>query len=161
MIELLVALMVMAIALAVGVPAFQNSVANSNLRSTTMDLVTALNTARAEAVSRRTPIRVKPAAGGWKDGWLVDYAPSKADGTQSEDLQRYEPQGSSTIEKTGDTGAIDFRSDGMVEKVSTGTVGTATFLVCDGRPDERGRTITVNRFGKLDNQVHADGSTCK
>lgn len=160
LIELIIAVFVLALALGFGVPAFQNSIANSNMRGTTMDLITAVNTARAEAVSQRKPIQLKAVAGGWSDGWLLDYDKDEADGTQTEDLQSFETRGSVTVAKSDNNDAINFQANGMVYDVGKGAISDVTFTVCDGRDDERGRTITVNRFGKLENVTHADGSIC-
>lgn len=160
LIELMIAVFVLALALGFGVPAFQNSMANSNMRGTTMDLIMALNTARAEAVSQRKDIQLKPVAGGWGDGWLIDYNKDEADSSQDEDLQGFETRGTVTVSKADNNGAINFQSNGMVYDVGKSAVSDVTFTVCDGRDDERGRTIRVNRFGKLENVTHADGSTC-
>lgn len=167
LIELMIAVFVLALALGFGIPAFQDSIANANLRGATMDLITAINTGRAEAVSQRKEIRLKPVGGDWSDGWLLDYGYDTGasdwdsnDATQTEPLQRFEVSGTVTVTKIGNTDPVDFQGAGLVEDTSTNSIAGVSFRVCDGRDDEIGRTITVNRFGKLDNTVHADASTC-
>lgn len=163
LIELLIAMVVLAITLAFGVPAFQDSTANSALRSTTMELVTALNAGRAEAVSRRSTLELKPADGSddnWESGWLLDYDPGEPDATQDADLQSFSVRGSVTIDETsGHDKPILFRSNGIME-VKGGGPATYSFLICDDRDDEEGRTITINRFGQVTNTRHAGPGTC-
>ena len=168
LIELMIAVFVLALALGFGIPAFQDSIANSNLRGATMDLITAINTGRAEAVSQRKEIRLKPLGGDWNNGWLLDYGIADVatddwdsnDAAQAEPLQRFEVSGTVTVTKIGNTDPVDFQGAGLVQDTSTNSISGVSFRVCDGRDDEIGRTITVNRFGKLDNTVHADSSTC-
>lgn len=164
LIELMIAIMVLAIALSFAVPAFQNSMANSALRSSTMELITAVNAARAEAVSQRKQIALKAVNDDWNDGWLVDYSEGAAgwdddDAGQTEPLQRFERRGTVDVEESGAITLVEFQPTGLMTD-DTGNAETLTFTICDGRDDEIGRTIQVNQFGKLQNQVHADASVC-
>jgi len=67
--ELMVTLVVAAIVLSLAVPSFQRTVANNAVRSTTSDLVSALNAARAESMSSRAMVTVSPQGGDWGNGW--------------------------------------------------------------------------------------------
>lgn len=138
LVELMMTLMVAAILLAVAVPSFRAVTANNALRTTTADLVTAIHTARAQAVNQRAPVTLA-ASGSWSDGWTLDYADT---GTIMTD-QTFTPAGGVTI-STGVT-TLTFRPSGLVS-------ATATFSVCDGRSGETGRKIVVGRFGTVDNQ---------
>lgn len=79
LIELMVAVTVMAILLGVGVPSFRSFIAANRLSSSSNELVGALALARSEAVRRGTRVTVCKSAdgaacttaGGWQQGWLV------------------------------------------------------------------------------------------
>lgn len=77
-IELMVAITVMAILLGLAVPAFQDSTLASRLRASSTDLIASANLARSEAIKRRTPVSMCVSAdgatcggGGWHEGWIV------------------------------------------------------------------------------------------
>jgi prepilin-type N-terminal cleavage/methylation domain-containing protein len=100
LIELMVALVVVAIALGIGVPVFTTMAANERMSSATNDLVTSLYAARSEALMRRAPVAVCPTpdgAGACDDGgnlglgWTV-FVDRNEDGSISADdviLQRH------------------------------------------------------------------------
>lgn len=66
----MVALVVVAIALGIGVPVFTTMAANERMSSATNDLVTSLHAARSEALMRRVPVALCPSPDG--DGACVD-----------------------------------------------------------------------------------------
>lgn len=74
LVELLVAMAVIAVVLVLGVPSIANMKRNSDLTTTTKDLVVALNLARAEAVRQGLDIDVNPLSGNWNNGWRVEQA---------------------------------------------------------------------------------------
>lgn len=96
----MVALVVVAIALGIGVPVFTTMAANERMSSATNDLVTSLHAARSEALMRRAPVTLCPTpdgAGGCVDGgnlalgWSV-FVDRNGDGSISGDdviLQRH------------------------------------------------------------------------
>jgi type IV fimbrial biogenesis protein FimT len=96
----MVALVVVAIALGIGVPAFTTMAANQRMSTATNDLVTSLHGARSEALMRRAPIALCPTpdgAGACVDGgslalgWTV-FVDRNGDGSISADdviLQRH------------------------------------------------------------------------
>jgi type IV fimbrial biogenesis protein FimT len=81
LVELIVALAVAIVLMAIGIPAFQNLQATNRAAAQVNTLVTALNLARAEAVGRGTPVTIcakandadcnTAAAASWRSGWLV------------------------------------------------------------------------------------------
>lgn len=71
LIELMIAVVVLGVILAVGIPNFNNLVENNRITATTNDLVTALNMARSEAVKRGTDIDFVQTGNDWSDGWEV------------------------------------------------------------------------------------------
>jgi len=72
LIELMIAMVVMIVVLAIGMPGIAQIRSNSELTTTTNDLMAALNFARSEAVRRGQAVTVNPEGGGWSDGWTVN-----------------------------------------------------------------------------------------
>lgn len=136
--ELMTALAITAVLVAMAAPGFRDSSANSSMRSATIDLITALNTARSEAVSRRTDVTVSAVNANWSEGWVIDYP-----GANNEDMVFTPNKG---LVVTGSETSIVYRSNG------TTSHNILTLSVCDGRDGETGREITINRMGRLENK---------
>jgi len=89
LVELLIAIALMATLLTVGVPGFRDLVASNQRRAISFDLYSDLQLARSEAISRNQRISVckstdglqclDAAEGGWKDGWIVYANPGGLD----------------------------------------------------------------------------------
>lgn len=79
LIELMITLVVAAIVLTAGIPAFNRFIAANSAAADTNEVVSAVNFARSEAVSRGTWVSMCPAnaaldacaAGAWQNGWLI------------------------------------------------------------------------------------------
>ena len=81
LVELMVVLLVLAAALAVGVPAMQTVLHNNRMRTEASRLLLAINVARSEAVMRNSPVSICPSSmaftgepvcsGVYADGWIV------------------------------------------------------------------------------------------
>lgn len=141
LIELAIAMAVLALVLAMAIPSFSQISANSALRGTAMDLVMAVNTARAESVSLRVPVDMVPVDGNdWASGWRLEF-PAPHDEMNSD----FVPRSGVQVAEASALTAVQFRPNG------TASVA-AEFSVCDGRTGERGRTIRLNRLGRLNNQ---------
>jgi type IV fimbrial biogenesis protein FimT len=92
LVELMVTIAVLAILLAIGIPAFASLIASNRLTSATNELIASLQTARTEALRRNVRVTVCPAApgatacsGDWRDGWIafVDQTPGNAPAPES------------------------------------------------------------------------------
>lgn len=77
LVELMIALAMMAVVLAVSVPSFARLQGNYHLRSSTHRLVAAINLARTEALGRRLSVSLCPSvegescAGDYSSGWIL------------------------------------------------------------------------------------------
>lgn len=139
-IELMITLVILGVVLALGVPSFREATANASLRGATMDLIAAINTARAQAVGLRNDIDVTVLGANWNSGWQIDYdnvaLPQEKD-------QVFEPHpGVQVTETGGGLTTLTFNSRGIVSSA-------AVFTVCDSRAGERGRQVTVNLLGRV------------
>ncbi|MEL0168730.1 MAG: GspH/FimT family pseudopilin [Pseudomonadaceae bacterium] len=139
LIELLVALVVAAVILGLAVPSMRTMMANSSLRATTGELASALGAARMQALSMRADVSVSPAAGGWEDGWTIDYPAASA-----EQDKTFTPEDGVTVGREDAAGGLTFVAQGGV------TGGGAEFSVCsaDAQP-VRGYTLELSFLGKV------------
>lgn len=77
LVEMLVALSIAAILLAIAVPSYSSSQLNSQLRASANDLIASINLARSEAIKRGTTVTLcassdgESCGGDWHQGWLV------------------------------------------------------------------------------------------
>lgn len=140
LVELMIAMAVLAIILVIAVPSFRESTANAAMRGTAMDLTSAINAARADAVSLRVPVTfsaIDPAD--WSLGWRLAYG-----GGQASNNRDFTVRQGMQIAETGGLDSIEFRVNGSVDN-------EAVFTICDGRSGETGRIIRLNRLGRLTN----------
>jgi type IV fimbrial biogenesis protein FimT len=159
MIELLVAMLVAGILVAIAVPAFNSFVLNDRDIGQVNSLVASLNYARSEAVKVASPtgITVCPSGGGttcapaapWSGGWIVvDTNIADCGGAACLPLQSIPAlAGANTLTAVGAAAAgITFSSNGLV----AGPAGTTlTIRVCDTRGAAFARDVEVNSTGRV------------
>lgn len=162
-IELMITVAIAAILVAIAIPNMQVYTQNNRLRSTAYDLVAALNTARGEALKRKTtvvlcrtatdPTTTTPACGGttkiWSNGWLV-FVPSVSTSTTytaATDvlLAKGVTPDTSVNVKTNSAAAdnVVYNSDGTITAASK-----ATLAVCDSRGVNFGKQVDVTPVGR-------------
>ena len=161
LIELLVTLSVVAIIVAIGVPALRDFFATNHMSAATNDLVTSLHLARSEAVKRETLTRMCPSAswdqpnpdctdgGNLADGWIVIADP---DGDAIV-VQAHEPLPDSIRLDHDFIDSIDFTSNGQPGNANAG--GEFNILLCDERGNRdmgsgiaSGRWINIRGSGR-------------
>jgi prepilin-type N-terminal cleavage/methylation domain-containing protein len=142
--ELFVTLILVGILAAFAVPAFREMASGGQMRSASADLVTAINTARVQAVNLRVPITVAATDGSdWDNGWTIQYPA----GVISESDQAFVPGGNITLD-VGSVTSFRFLASGILDAASS-----VEFELCDSKlSGETGRKITVSRFGKITNE---------
>ena len=143
LIELLVTLAISAILLTVAVPAYQTFVANTELTTTTNDLIAALNLVRSEALKRDTTMSLQSSTGdtSFSQGYCM-VAGDPAPGNCTNALRNWAPMGSNvTMTVSGATSNITF--DGLGGLTPSQAV---VFDIC--RADEDHRSITVSVVGR-------------
>jgi type IV fimbrial biogenesis protein FimT len=146
LIELMVAIAVLAILLAIAVPSFYNVLLGSKLGGYANELVGSVNVARSEAIKRNAQITLCVSSngtscttGGWESGWLVLNAAT------GEIILR-QPAATSGIQITDTlTGAIS------IAFTPTGVGATqATLRVCRATPSvgPQERVVTISATGR-------------
>ena len=123
LIELLIAMLVLAILMAIAIPSFREFAADSRTTAVTSDLVTALNVARSEAL-RRSSLVVACASDDlatcststtWTGGWIV-FADQDGDGlVGAGDLLQTWPEGQAQIDATATADRAVYTATGMAQ----------------------------------------------
>ena len=133
MIELLVAVTVVGIVLAIALPSYDTVVKNNCLTTNTNSLVTSLQMARSESTKLRQNISVIAKGGDWSTGWTVQdpVATVLNDVTLTCTLTTVTNADTTIVYEP--TGFIDFPT---------------SFDVCDDRTGETGRQISINMVGR-------------
>lgn len=162
LIELLITLSLAMIILSFAVPSFSSFIKNSRVTTITNTLVTDVNYARHEAVTRganivlcrsANPTAASPTCGGnnsdWTSGWLIfvskDTNDVYDDGVDT--LLRVGARTEGTVNiKTNAVADADliFKADGTIDMGG----GTAVFAVCDDRGEGQGNQLQVGPTGR-------------
>ncbi len=119
LIELMVAIAVLAVILSLAAPSFRQMLESQSVRATAFDLVADLTLARSEALKRgmNVTIGIPTSQGGdWSKGWAVVLG-ADVDDSSAETVSKKNPAGSG-VTFTSTLDEITFRGDG---RVSSGT----------------------------------------
>lgn len=144
LVEALVTIAVLTIIISLGVPLYGQFTQGSALTGRSSDLVSALNLARSEAVSRREQVRLSPIAGSWGNGWDVRVV------STDEVVREMDMRGADiglVIVEASDLSSLDFDREGRVS--SEGAFVNASFDICPAGGGG-GRTIALSRFGRVE-----------
>lgn len=163
LIEVIVVMVFAGIILTIAVPNFNTMIKNNRLATQANELVSSINLARSEAVSRGDRITVcrslngsscNSSSGHWEDGWIVFHDPlnSGAVGVVENAGQLIRVysglQGDLTL-RTGATFA-DFMSYlPQGQSQGSGGLGNDTFRLCDSRGAASAYSITVIATGRV------------
>jgi type IV fimbrial biogenesis protein FimU len=138
LVELLVALVVVSILAAIGVPAFTGSFERTRADTDTGQLVRALNLARLEAINRSSNVSVQPVTPGAWAGSLDVLVEG-----QSTPLRRLDGMASGgTLAASGTPAAITFNNFGALETPA----GSVTFTYSRGASN---KTVSVCPTGRI------------
>jgi type IV fimbrial biogenesis protein FimT len=154
LIELMVAILILAILMTAAVPGFRSITDSSRTSAATNDLVTALNLARSEALRRATPTVVCASAdqascsgsNTWTPGWIV-FTDMNGDGDMGAGdvlLQTWRgPQGQ--MEVTGTASRATYNGMGMAQPAAAVTF-TVKKTGCTG---DKARRTVMSAAGSL------------
>lgn len=160
LIELMVTLVVLAVALSVAVPSFANLVRNQRLTGTANDLAGALARARSEAVATGAPTRLcpsdnpgsnNPCTGGmdYSDGWIVAVDANRDDTIDMTDDRLVRAWQGPDFAVDGFDGPADVTYDSQGLKIGN----AANFdLKAAGCGNTWQRRISVNPVGNFNTQ---------
>lgn len=178
LIELMVTLAIVAIVATLAVPDFRIFVQNNRLTAQNNALITAINTARSEAVKRRQTVTLCASTNGadcntnnWELGWLVfvdlnaNAAPDKVDDACTKDAAG-EPvedcilNTSGLLEGGNTLRSSSFANNDYIQYNSRGTLdSTGTFTLCDARGATEARAANINLSGRASQAVDDDNNS--
>ncbi len=157
LLELMAALAVAGVLIAVGVPSFQNFVRNARITSPANELLTAAYMARSEAIKRRAttvfcfstnPTAVLPdCAGTGAQGWIVFVDVANIDVPSANDrngrvdanepiLLRHDPLAQGVTARTypaGNGGYVGYAASGMARAIGPAGTPLTGVVLCDSR----------------------------
>jgi len=150
--ELMITVTIIAIGLSLSVPSIRDTMANNRVAVANNSIVSAINLARSEAITRGNSVAVCPSNAGtkcnngkWNTGWIVfDNIDGNATLVDTEIIRVNRRNGD--VKRTGYGGMIVFQPDG-----TTTLNATKTIKICftDTSVTDKCRSITINRFGSV------------
>lgn len=160
LIELMVAIAVLAILVTTAVPAFGDLVRDSRMRTSVNELVTTFRVARGEALKRGKTVSLCASddlvtcAEGGRRGFLVftDADGNYQLGAGDEVLHVHEWSANAPALYTS-TDKLQFRATGRA-------TAAPNFEFCDARGSEAARTVMVSRTGRVSGVGHLGSETC-
>lgn len=182
-IELSVVLAIVAVLLAMAVPAFTDMRVNSRISGLSGEMVSHINTAKSRAVATRRPVylvrgggggNLTPGGGAWASGWRL----VSNDAVLLQNEQKTNGDGIVVAVTNGGVTAagvttgtaltvFGFSAQGRLIGSPTGTppvppqLAQVSIVICDpGRSGERGRTLQVSGLGRITNSVVQNPTTC-
>ena len=162
LIELLVALSLAMVVLSYGIPSFSSFIKNGRVTTLTNNLVTDINYARSEAVTRGESVVLcrsanasdaTPTCGGaandWTSGWLIFVS---GDDNHSYDIgvdtlirATSRSPGSVVIKANATSNTnLTYKADGAIDMGG----GTAAFAICDERGAGFGNQLQISPTGR-------------
>lgn len=153
LVELLVTLAVLTIIISLGVPMYGQFTQGAGLSSRTSDLVSAINLARSEAVTRRGAVRLAAINGDWAQGFEIHDDSAVPTLLRINDFRGTDV--AYDIAEVNDLTQLTFNGRGQASDL-------ALFTVClRGQGNTNGRLLTVSRFGRVETQnIAGSGVDC-
>ncbi|MEZ5562045.1 MAG: GspH/FimT family pseudopilin [Gammaproteobacteria bacterium] len=162
LIELMVIVSVLALALGLGIPAFNDMLSNSRMSTAVNDLVGSLHAARGEAITRRASVVLCPANAAGNDcqagsdleaGWLV-FVDSDDDGSPDAGEPVLQQHGPIDAGPVIDLATFPADQAGRIVFSATGTLrvgeSTTDIQICDQRGDrDTGRGVAAGRWIRI------------
>ena len=168
LLEVMVAVAIAAIVLAVGVPSFSSSLDNQRMTSATNDLVMTMNLAKSEAIKRVAYVTVCKSSDGlnctagsdWNEGWIV-FANDTNANLETVDADDEVLRVFQAIDERIDINATGGIANFLAFRPS-GTVGTnvanltGTLIACDERGADHARGVSIQPSGQWEVSRYVD-----
>ena len=156
LIELMVAISIIAIFALIGLPAFDNLIQESRIRSQSGDLLAQLAHARSEAMRTSIVVTICPGESTegcngqkWSQGWIAFFDKNSDKSLNADEkiiIVNTKLIEGITLHSTSFSRYLSFNYDGSL----LGSNSAGSFIFCDGRGfSKSGRVIKVNMLGRL------------
>ena len=156
LIELMIVIAILAILSTVAIPGFRDVIKNNRLATQANHVVAALGLARSEAMKRGRPVtvcasnRTQSACAlgrNWSNGYLVWTDVDNSGGLTPADILHRHSSLPSGLMLTGTASRLVFTPQGAIKPLPLAG-STIRLDVCDDRPNEVSRRITVQTTGR-------------
>jgi type IV fimbrial biogenesis protein FimT len=165
LVELMYTVVVAALVLGIGIPAFTETIRSSRMTATVNTAVTAMHVARSEAVKRRARITLcrstadaAPKCDDEGTGYAVFVNVADDESLDGADtLIKAGPWLSDgiTLEYSGLPNYVTYTASGFTRSIGGGTL-SGNIVICDDRGDRAARVITLAATGRPQARAHAD-----
>lgn len=155
LIELMITVAIMAIVLTLGVPSFRDFIMNNRITTQANEFVASIQTARSLAIRHQRPAQIcvsaNPAAAtpactastDWTQGWFVWVDLDRDSAVDNNEVMRVtQPLEGTTTFDSAARDSFTYDPRGLVDNGDT-------LDLCDDRPDETGRRITISAAGRV------------
>lgn len=175
LIELMVTIAIAAILLTVGVPSFVSTVQNNRMVASLNDLVTDLNLARSEAVTRGVRVTACRSSDGqtcntgngdWSQGWIVFSDPNNSgafeNGVADETLLRVhgtlaDDENTTLVGNLFVRNYISYGAAGFTQLRNSNAFQAGKLVLCDSRGyEDHARILVINNTGRLNSLTTRD-----
>ncbi len=159
LIELLVAVAIVAILGAVGVPAFGQFRANQQVEAQRDALVQAVSTARVEAQRRSVPVVLCPSSDGLRCGGITDWNKGWMLYVDNDRSQSFDAKSDTLIASQLLAADVSINSAvSALRWLPSGMGSAAAFRFCSQRQPSANRQLTLNPLGNISEQGAGDAS---
>lgn len=150
LIEMMVAVAVLAILLSIGVPAFGAMIDNQRLDTSANTLIRSVQFTRSEAARRNQYVTMAPLDAHWHSGWLIfiDANNNGQHDTGEVILREDKPPSATHIHaNTSIASYLRYSAQGESQLLNGG-FQAGTFSFCPNRSGAKGRQLVINRVGR-------------
>ena len=162
LIEIMVAIAVLAILLAVGLPAFGGLIDDQRMDTSVSSMLRSISHTRTEATRRNRHVTMAPLSADWNNGWVI-FIDRNSNGTldAGETLLHEEQPPRIHHVHTSTTIASYLRYNAQGEsELLNGGFQSGTFSFCPQRPGAQGRKVIINRIGRARVERAVIGADC-
>lgn len=162
LIEIMVALAVLAILLAVGLPAFGGLIDDQRMDTSVNSLLRSISHTRTEATRRNRHITMAPLSNDWNNGWVI-FIDSNSNGALDAGETLLHEEQPSRVHHVHSSATIAsylrYNAQGESELLNGG-FQSGTFSFCPRQPGAQGRKVIINRIGRARVERAVIGTDC-
>lgn len=150
LIELMVALVVLAVLLGLAIPGFGSMIDQQRMSTGLNNLGLGLSVTREEAVRMNRTLTLAPVGGDWNNGWVIfiDKDHDGAPGAGDKVLRELPPDTRLRMHANGPVSKyVRFNAHGQTELLNGG-FQAGTFRFCPTKPGTEGRKLIINQVGR-------------
>lgn len=150
LIEMMVAIAVLAILLSIGLPAFGGLIDSQRLDTSANTLIRSVQFTRSEAARRNQHVTMAPLDAHWHSGWLI-FIDANNNGQHDSGeiiLREDKPPSTTRIHANASLASyVRYNAQGESQLLNGG-FQAGTFSFCPNRSGAEGRQLIINRVGR-------------